>query len=109
MRSPTVAVLMSTYNGEAFLAAQLDSLADQRGVELQVFVRDDGSSDRTLAILSDHARLWPQLAAPMGGDSRGPAGSFLALMRAAPEGFDHYAFCDQDDVWLPDKLFHATQ
>jgi glycosyltransferase involved in cell wall biosynthesis len=105
---PKVAVLLSTYNGEAFLEAQLDSLLAQEGVSLEVFARDDGSSDGTLAILARHAAHWPALASAMAGANLGPAGSFLALLSAAPDGFDAYAFCDQDDVWLPDKLAFAT-
>ncbi len=105
---PSVAVLLSTYNGEAFLQAQLESLALQQGVAVQVFVRDDGSSDGTLAVLRSFAHLWPQLAAPFTGANLKPAMSFLELLRSAPEGFDYYAFCDQDDVWLPDKLSRAA-
>ena len=61
-RVPTVAVLISTYNGETFLAAQLDSLAAQKGVAVQVFARDDGSSDGTLRVLAAYADRWPRLA-----------------------------------------------
>jgi len=106
--APRVAVLLSTYNGEAFLAAQLDSLAEQEGVDVQVFARDDGSTDATRRILADYAGRWPALAAPAGGEPLGPARSFLALLGSAPDGFDHYAFCDQDDVWAPDKLARAA-
>jgi glycosyltransferase involved in cell wall biosynthesis len=107
--SVRIAVLLSTYNGAAYLQAQLDSLRAQQGVDLEVFARDDGSSDATLEILARHAGRWPGLAAPMRGPNLGPAGSFLALLAAAPEGFDGYAFCDQDDVWLPDKLARAAE
>jgi glycosyltransferase involved in cell wall biosynthesis len=107
--SPRIAVLISTFNGEAWLAAQLDSLLAQRGVSLEVFARDDGSSDGTLAILAGYARHWPALAAPLTGDNLGPAASFLTLLAAVPGDFDAYAFCDQDDVWLPDKLARAAQ
>ncbi len=106
--TPTVAVLLSTYNGEAYLEAQLDSLAVQEGVTVEIFARDDGSSDRTREILTRHARTPLRLAAPDVGTSLGPAGSFLQLLATAPESFDYYAFCDQDDVWLPDKLARAT-
>lgn len=107
--TPRVAVLLSTYNGEAFLEAQLDSLIAQRGVEVEVFARDDGSDDATLAVLARYAGHWPHLASPMRGPNLGPAASFLTLLAAAPEGFDGYAFCDQDDVWLPDKLERAAR
>ena len=46
-----IVVLLSTYNGERFLCAQLDSLLIQEGVELKVLVRDDGSSDSTWDLL----------------------------------------------------------
>jgi glycosyltransferase involved in cell wall biosynthesis len=104
---PRLAILISTYNGEAFLTAQLDSLLAQTGVEVEVFARDDGSSDATLGILAGYARHWPQLANPITGPNLGPAASFMSLLAAAPDGFDGYAFCDQDDVWLPDKLARA--
>jgi glycosyltransferase involved in cell wall biosynthesis len=106
-RHPRVAVLIATFDGEAYLAAQLDSLAAQEGVEVQVFARDDGSTDGTLAILGKYAGRWPGLAAPFGGVRLGPAASFLELLAKAPGDFDGYAFCDQDDVWLPDKLKRA--
>ncbi len=105
---PRIAVLMSTYNGERFLAAQLDSLAAQTGVVCEVFVRDDGSADTTRTILARYADRWPQLARPLTGPNLGPAFSFLELLGHVPTDFDHYAFCDQDDVWMPQKLSRAT-
>jgi len=95
---------MSIYGDAPFLAAQLESLAAQEGVEVQLFVRDDGASDEARAVLSRYADRWPQLAEAGRGHNVGPAGSFLELLRAAPAGYVGYAFCDQDDVWLPDKL-----
>ncbi|HEY1447805.1 MAG TPA: glycosyltransferase family 2 protein [Caulobacteraceae bacterium] len=107
--SPRIAVLLSTYNGEAFLEAQLDSLLAQTEVELEVFARDDGSSDQTLAVLARYAGHWPQLAAPMAGPNLGPAASFMELLSGCNlAAFDYVAFCDQDDVWLPDKLSRAV-
>jgi len=105
--NPRIAVLLSTFNGEAWLEAQLDSLLAQREVSLEVFARDDGSSDGTRAILARYAAHWPALATPLNGDNLGPAASFLTLLAAVPDDFDAYAFCDQDDVWLPEKLARA--
>lgn len=108
-RLPRVAVLMSTYNGAPWLAEQLDSLAVQKGVEVQVFVRDDGSTDETLDILARYSGRWPQLAEPLRGENLRPCQSFLRLLSAVPPDFDFYAFADQDDVWLPDKLRRAVE
>lgn len=102
-------MLISTYNGEAFLGEQLDSLLAQEGVSVEVFARDDGSGDATREVLARYADHWPALATTVSGPNLGPARSFLALLAAAPDGFDYYAFCDQDDVWLPDKLARAAE
>lgn len=106
--SARVAVLLSTYNGAAFLEAQLASLAAQEDVAVEVYARDDGSSDATREILAAHGSRWPALAAVESGPNLGPALSFLTLLARAPEGFDAYAFCDQDDVWPVRKLARAT-
>lgn len=105
--SPRIAVMLSTYDGAPWLAAQLDSLAAQEGVEVEVFARDDGSHDATREILARYADRWPRLAGASAGPNLGPAMSFLSLLAAAPDGFDGYAFCDQDDVWPPQKLVRA--
>jgi glycosyltransferase involved in cell wall biosynthesis len=107
--APRVCVLLSTYNGEAFLEPQLASLRAQEGVEVCLQVRDDGSTDGTLAVLRRHADAWPQLADVASGPNLGPAASFLELLRTAPDDADYYAFCDQDDVWLPGKLARAVE
>ncbi len=105
---PRIAVLLSTYNGDAFLAEQLDSLLSQEAVQLELFVRDDGSTDNTKQILAEYASHWPQLETPLGRRRLGPCMSFLRLLSSCPAGFDYYAFCDQDDVWLPRKLIQAV-
>src|ERR1700719_2334213 len=105
---PSVCVLLSTYNGEAFLEAQLESLRAQTGVEVRLHARDDGSTDGTVALLRRHAGTWPSLVGLQSAENLGPAKSFLELLRTAPDA-DFYAFCDQDDVWLPGKLARAAE
>ena len=101
-----VTILMSTYNGEDFLEEQLQSLLSQQDVETHILVRDDGSTDRTRDILDrwqDEGKLtW------YGGDNLGWAMSFMHLLTHAAPDADYYAFCDQDDIWLPDKLSRAV-
>lgn len=99
-----VSVLMSTYNGEKFLEEQLESLFNQKGVNIQLLVRDDGSTDKTLDILNKYQNCgklkW------YSGENLKPAYSFLNLLLNAPKS-DYYAFCDQDDVWLDNKIIKA--
>lgn len=96
-----ITVLLSTYNGERYLVEQLQSLIDQKGVEVDILVRDDGSKDSTTAILDEWQSK--KLLTWYKSGNLGPGKSFMHLLQtAAPGGY--YAFCDQDDVWLPEKL-----
>jgi glycosyltransferase involved in cell wall biosynthesis len=97
-----VSVAMATFNGERFLAEQLESLAQQTLQPFELVVRDDGSSDATLAIVEAFARESPFPVRLERGDRVGFADAFLAA--AASCTGDLVAFCDQDDVWLPHKL-----
>ena len=94
-------VLLSAYNGEAYIREQLDSLLDQTLDGVEILVRDDGSSDGTCEILAEYAQLgklhWYE------GENLGPARSFWQLLQSCGDA-DYYAFCDQDDVWDSDKL-----
>lgn len=100
-----IQILLSTYNGAEYLAELLASLDDQRGVpEWNLLWRDDGSSDNSQILLRNRDRTTELLE---GEAHLGPARSFLCLLAEAPEDAKAFAFCDQDDVWLPDKLARA--
>ena len=102
-----VVVLMSTYNGDRYLENQIESLLAQEGVKVDILARDDGSSDKTPEILEEYKNSNTNFGYYV-GKNFGPAGSFLDLMKHAPEA-DFYALCDQDDTWLPDKLKIAVE
>lgn len=110
MKKRTVAVLLSAYNGETNLAAQIDSVLRQDcDAQVTLFIRDDGSTDHTAAILRAYAAQHGNIEV-LFGENSGLCVSFFALLRTAlTRGFDYYAFCDQDDVWLPDKLSAALR
>lgn len=101
-----VMILMSTYNGGKFLRTQLDSILAQQGVAVQILVRDDGSTDETLQILDEYSKQG-KLSYYTGENLR-PAKSFMDLIHKAPQA-DYYAFADQDDYWLPEKLSRAIK
>jgi glycosyltransferase involved in cell wall biosynthesis len=100
-----VTVLMSTYNGESFLSDQLASIRDQVGVEVALVIRDDGSVDRTLEIISEASNVMKITL--IKGENLGPARGFFELMKL-PVKSDFVALADQDDIWLPDKLLRAV-
>lgn len=105
-----VLILLATYSGEIYLRAQLNSLFEQTYKNWVLYWRDDGSSDSTVAILTEFAATigsgrCVRVVEPAG--RLHPAASFMALLRSALPALgpgDSVAFVDQDDVWLPDKL-----
>lgn len=101
-----ICVLLSTYNGEKFLREQLESLFAQKGVDMQLFVRDDGSKDGTVSILQEYEKAGKLTLVT--GKNIGLPQSFSWLICNAPKA-DFYACCDQDDVWLPDKLKNGVE
>jgi glycosyltransferase involved in cell wall biosynthesis len=100
-----VAILLCTFNGEKFLSEQLDSLQSQTYQNWVVIASDDGSTDNTLKILQQYKAKWPSGKLSIrNGPRKGFCQNFLSLA-CNPDIFaDYYAFCDQDDVWLPEKL-----
>ncbi|MDE6504999.1 MAG: glycosyltransferase family 2 protein [Clostridia bacterium] len=104
----TVAVLMSTYNGEKYLREQIDSILNQSNVDVRLFVRDDGSSDNTKEILTEYAEKYDVINLDF-AENAGVGNSFMNLLYSAPDTFDYYAFADQDDIWESKKLFEATE
>jgi hypothetical protein len=103
------AVLLATFNGERHLPQQLESLLAQRAVRWTLYWRDDGSTDRTVEMLESFAAATGRVRRVSKPSGRlGPGQSFMALLRAV-EGDGLVAFCDQDDVWLPDKLARAAE
>jgi hypothetical protein len=108
--TPTITILLSTFNGERFLAEQLDSFVNQDFDNWRLLWRDDGSSDRTVAIMRAFALTLPPgqcTESPTSGPHLGAAPSFLLLLSEARDE-QIIAFADQDDVWLPQKLARAA-
>lgn len=104
-KNHTVTVVLATYNGEKYLKEQLDSILRQKGVQVRILVRDDGSSDETVNILKEYKERG-QLEFYTGEHLNVQKG-YLDLLKHAPRS-DYYAFCDQDDVWDDDKLLFAV-
>ena len=103
--SPRVVILMATYNGARFIREQLESIVRQSHFNWVLLVHDDGSTDDTVAIVDDFARAEPRIVRLSDEHTGlGAAGNFLWLLDRAPLDADFYACCDQDDVWLEQKL-----
>jgi len=101
--APAVSVVLATYNGERFLEPLLESLARQTIPPRELVVGDDGSTDRTVEIVSTFGDRAPFPVSVTSNRRRlGFSDNFLTLADAAAGPL--IAFCDQDDVWHPTKL-----
>lgn len=103
MNQPDVLILMATWNGGAYLEAQLNSLLSQTYQNWHLLVHDDGSSDNTLSILDSFAKKDNRISLLNDGmTGLGASGNFMHLLQHADA--DYILFCDQDDIWLDDKI-----
>lgn len=105
-RPDAVTILLPTYNGVRYLPEQLESIASQTHKNWQILASDDASTDGTADILRAFGRAHPLTI--LDGPGQGHVGNFLHLLMSVPQGENAngnaVAFCDQDDIWLPNKL-----
>ena len=99
-----VDILLAAYNGEKFIAEQIESILAQTYQDFRLVIRDDGSSDNTLAIIEDYAAKYPSKIEVVHDDAvcKSPASNFFELLKHAKA--DYVMFSDQDDYWLPYKV-----
>jgi hypothetical protein len=101
LMNPFLSVVMPVYNGQRFIAAALESVREQHKEGIELVIVDDGSSDRTLEIVRDFAKVLPiRLITP------GKIGNWVAVtnigLREARG--DWACFLHQDDLWLPGRI-----
>lgn len=102
-KNRTIAVLMATYNGEEFIREQIDSLLSQTYTDWHLYVHDDGSKDATKDIVTEYVCSHEGKISLLDYPAQGGAClNFISLMERVDA--DYYMFCDQDDVWLPEKM-----
>ncbi|MDC4203430.1 MAG: glycosyltransferase family 2 protein [Candidatus Manganitrophus sp.] len=94
---------MATYNGEKFIEAQIDSLLNQTYQNWHLMVRDDGSIDQTVYILKTYKKQFPdKISILESKEHLGACLNFGELLKHSTA--DYVMFCDQDDIWLPEKI-----
>ncbi|MCI8476801.1 MAG: glycosyltransferase [Oscillospiraceae bacterium] len=98
-----IQILLSTYNGETYLKEQLDSFLSLENFSVcNVLIRDDGSTDRTRSILREYEKRKDFKI--YYGENIGITKSYYWLLQNSDQLCEYFAFSDQDDVWLPNKL-----
>lgn len=97
-----VTVLLAVYNGEKYLREQIDSILNQTLKNIKIIIRDDGSVDNSPQIIKEYCNRYSQQIVSIEGTSTGSAArNFAELLDICHD--DYIMFCDQDDVWLPQK------
>lgn len=110
VRSPKVAVLLAAYNGMQWIEEQLVSILGQSGVDVEVHISIDPSTDGTEAWCAAFAAAHSDVfILPEAGKFGGASRNFFRLIRDVEfDAYDFVAFADQDDIWHDDKLQRAT-
>ena len=107
-----IAVLLATYNGELHLKRQLDTILNQKEVEVSLFISDDDSTDRTLEIIQSFSHRKEFIINVISTKKRfgSAARNFYNLIKNVDvTSFDYVSFADQDDIWLEEKLKNAVE
>lgn len=105
-----IALLLCTYQGERYLAKQLDSFAAQTCRHWDLYVSDDGSRDGTRELIEQRRKDWPtNRIAIFDGPRKGFSANFLSLICRPELSAEYYSISDQDDIWNPQKLERALQ
>jgi glycosyltransferase involved in cell wall biosynthesis len=99
-------ILLATYNGEKYLDAQIKSIQSQTIDDWTLFIRDDGSTDRTRSLISEYAANDKRIKIISDDKNNlGVVRNFSVLVQQALKNNAGYIFfADQDDVWFPNKI-----
>ncbi|MBT2290227.1 glycosyltransferase family 2 protein [Paenibacillus albidus] len=103
-----IQVLLSTYNGEKYIAAQIESIMAQTYNDVSLLIRDDGSEDNTVSCIEKCVKNYEGRIKFFIGKNIGVKQSFFELLQRADPSSSYYSFCDQDDVWMKGKLMKAV-
>lgn len=98
---------MATYNGERYLAEQLDSILNQSYKDIYITIRDDGSNDNTIAIVKKYIQANPNKIRLVEDNVKCGSSKANFMQALKHTNGDYIMFSDQDDVWLPDKIKHT--
>lgn len=107
MEEKKVVILISTYNGEKYILDQIESLIKQTYKNISILIRDDGSTDKTIEIIKKIQEKNKNIIL-IEGENIGFINSFFELLKASNDA-DYYAYCDQDDVWMENKIQRAVE
>jgi glycosyltransferase involved in cell wall biosynthesis len=103
---PSIAIIMSAFNNEKYIQEQIDSILNQERVSIQLWIRDDGSTDRTLSIIRELYGQDDRITIKT-GKNLGARESFFEALFTCDLQCDYIGFSDADDVWISNKIRHS--
>ena len=106
-----IAILLASYNGVKYIKEQVDSILNQKEVDVTIFISDDLSTDKTIEYLQDIYKDFKNIVyLPRGLKFGGAGKNFFRLIKDVDfSSFDFISFVDQDDIWYEDKLIRAIK
>ena len=105
MEKPKVLILLAAYNGEPYIRQMIESVLNQTHQDFQLILSDDSSGDATAQILADYAEKYPQKVIHYcSGQRFGSAQKHFMHLLCQFQDAPYIMFCDQDDIWHPDKI-----
>lgn len=104
-----VAVLLASYNGETYIGEQIESIMQQTYPNIELYIRDDCSTDGTVGVIKSYEEKYDNIHLIESERNLGYPGCFYALTDDMSIQADYYAFADQDDHWLKDKISRAVK
>lgn len=97
-------ILLASYNGEKYIAEQIESILDQTYKDWFLYIKDDCSTDNTVNIINAYEKRYRDKIKVVVSDK--PTGSakdnFFSILQYSKS--DYIMTCDQDDVWIPEKI-----
>lgn len=107
---PKVLVMMATYNGEKYVAEQIESILVQEHVEITLVITDDLSTDHTATVCQAYSKMHPNILFKKNEINKGSMHNFLDMLHASDvKKYDYFAFADQDDIWFSEKIIRAVE
>jgi len=109
-----VAVIMSVYNGERYIKEQINSILNQKDIQIVLFIRDDGSRDSSARIVEEYSENYENVIFMNKNNIQnvGVKKSFFTLLKEVCKKYKdikYFAFSDQDDYWKEDKIIAAMK
>lgn len=97
-----VSIAMASYNGEKYIKEQLDSIISQTYTNIEIVITDDCSKDNTVNIIKEYQASYPFIFLFVNEQNKGVTKTFERAVTESNGAF--IAFCDQDDIWMPNKI-----